>query len=100
MSEKMQMHPDQELQNNQNEFIDEHKRGMKQNSAEGGRYYANTMDDTSGTKHQSRKTGCNSHKLTHQQNSMYDHNSQDNNYQGRNYKKHSAGSYNNNSGSM
>lgn len=56
MSEKMQTNPGQEFQNNnQNEYIDEHKRKPK----------SNTMDETSGTKPNSGSRGCGSHKLPH-----------------------------------
>jgi hypothetical protein len=53
MSEKMQTNPGQEFQNNnQNEYIDDHKRKPK----------SNTMDETSGTKPNSGSRGWGSHK--------------------------------------
>jgi hypothetical protein len=51
------------------------------------------MDETSGTKPNSGSRGWGSHKLTHQQQENF---SIENNYQGRNYKKNSAGSFYNN----
>lgn len=57
MSERNQMNPGHDLQNNQNDqYVDEQNK-RKQKS--------NTMDDTSGTKPNSGSRGWGSHKLTH-----------------------------------
>ena len=57
MSERNQMNPGHDLQNNQNDqYVDEQNK-RKQKS--------NTLDDTSGTKPNSGSRGWGSHKLTH-----------------------------------
>ena len=66
------MNHGQDLQNNQTEYIDDHNNKRNKKS--------NTLDDTSGTKPNSGSRGWGSHKLTHQQNSLGESYSQDNNY--------------------